>query len=139
MRQRLTVKRITDALRESKGMISVAARRIGCSRTTIYAWAEEHPEIKATLEDERELMTDLTELSLYKQVQAGEGWAVQFYLRTQGKKRGYGDEMRHKIGGDPDNPTPITSQSSVTLYIPDNGRGAADGDDATEDDAADAQ
>ena len=107
MKQRLTPKRITDALRDSKGMVSVAARRVGCARSTVYEYMERYPEIKAALEDERELMTDLTELSLYKQIQAGEGWAVQFYLRTQGKGRGYGDEVRHRVGGDPDNPTPI--------------------------------
>lgn len=115
MRQRLTPKRIIEALGKSKGMVSVAARQIGCSRQTIYNYAKEHPEVQDAIEDEREMMLDLTELSLYRQIQNGEGWAVQFMLRTQGKKRGYGDEVRHRIGGDPDNPTPIKALIGVNV------------------------
>lgn len=45
--------------------------------------------------------------------------------------------VRHRVAGDPDNPTPIATQSSVMLYIPANGREeAGDGNDLTEDDAA---
>ena len=31
----------------------------------------------------------MAELALYKAIQDGEGWAVCFYLKTQGKQRGY--------------------------------------------------
>ncbi len=116
MKQRLTPRRIIEALSKSKGMVSVAARQIGCARSTIYDYIDRYPEIKAALEDERELMTDVAELSLFRQVQAGEGWAVQFYLRTQGRKRGYGDEVRHKVGGDADAP-PIQHGGTFTIKI----------------------
>ena len=31
----------------------------------------------------------MAELSLFKAIQTGEAWAVCFYLKTQGKDRGY--------------------------------------------------
>jgi transposase-like protein len=143
MKQRLTSQRIIDALGHTKGMVSLAARRLGCARSTIYDWAEKHPEIKDAIEAERETMTDLAEISLFKQVQDGQGWAVQFYLRTQGKNRGYGDQVNVQHSGDKDNPIRTENRTEVTLVNADdfnrefaallgvgNGTGDPDGDAA---------
>lgn len=116
MAQRLSVKRITDALARNRGMVAVAARNLGCSRQTIYEWMERYPELKDVLAEEREVMTDVAELSLYKQVQAGEGWAVKYYLSTQGKGRGYVEQVNHRLGGDPDAP-PIETRGTFTIVI----------------------
>ncbi len=118
MAQRLSVKRITDAFGRNRGMVAVAARNLGCSRQTIYAWMEAHPELKDVLADEREVMTDVAELSLYKQVQNGEGWAVKYYLSTQGKGRGYTETVNHRHGGDPDAP-PIQTANKTEVTIVD--------------------
>ena len=88
-KNRITVDLVLAALRASKGMVSIAARRVGCDRSTIYEYIKKYPSVAAALADERETMTDTAELALYSAIQDKEAWAVCFYLKTQGKGRGY--------------------------------------------------
>lgn len=86
---------IVEALNQSNGLISLAARRIGCDRATIYNYRKRFPEVAQAITDQREQMTDVAELSLFNQVKNGEAWAVCFYLKTQGKERGYVERQEH--------------------------------------------
>ena len=88
-KKRITVDLVLASLRASKGMVSIAARRAGCDRSTIYEYIKKYPSVAAALADERETMTDTAELALYSAIQDKEAWAVCFYLKTQGKGRGY--------------------------------------------------
>ena len=78
-----------SALERSRGMVSIAARLLKCNRQTIYNAAKQHPEIKEAMDGERELMLDTAELKLIESVNKGQAWAVCFFLKTQGRKRGY--------------------------------------------------
>lgn len=80
---------IVSALERSRGMVSIAARLLQCNRQTIYNAAKIHPEIKDAMDGERELMLDTAELKLIESVNKGQAWAVCFFLKTQGRKRGY--------------------------------------------------
>ncbi len=84
-----TVAQVIAALRETKGMKGPAARRLGCTWNTVNNYSKRHPTVAAVIAEERESMTDTAELSLARAVTNGEGWAVCFYLKTQGKGRGY--------------------------------------------------
>lgn len=86
---KFTTDQVIAALRESRGMVAVAARKLGCSRLTLYRYIKRHAAVREAIEDERALMTDTAELSLYRSITSGEAWAVCFYLKTQGKSRGY--------------------------------------------------
>lgn len=93
---------IIEALQASRGMIATAARLLGCTRQTIYDAIVRHPEINHVVAGERELMLDHAELKLQEAIDAGEGWAVRYFLSTQGQARGYierqrGDEEDKKI------------------------------------------
>ena len=80
---------IISALERSRGMITVAARLLKCSRQTVYNALRHFPEVKLALEDARELLLDTAELKLMESVNKGESWAICFFLKTQGRKRGY--------------------------------------------------
>lgn len=84
-----TPEQIIKALADTRGLVSLAARHLGCSPTTIRSYAKKYKSVAEALKEEREKMTDIAELSLYNKIQEGEGWAVCFYLKTQGKSRGY--------------------------------------------------
>lgn len=88
-RQKFTQQQVVAALNNSKGMVYVAARQLGCSANTIYNYAKRYPAVKETIEAERGLMVDTAELALWKAIQAGEGWAISLTLKTLGKQRGY--------------------------------------------------
>jgi len=84
-----TAQQMIEALTATKGMVSLAAKLIGCSPTTVRSYVRRYASVAAAIADQREEVTDVAELSLFKAIQAGEAWAVCFYLKTQGKDRGY--------------------------------------------------
>ena len=87
--RKYTAEQMIDALAESMGMISPAARKLGCSRDTIRRYLAEDAEIAQAIADEREATTDLAENKLRDAIIRGEAWAICFYLKCQGKSRGY--------------------------------------------------
>jgi hypothetical protein len=87
--RKYTDEQIIDALRETKGMVYLAAQNIGCEADTIYNRAKQCKEIAALIEEERGKVIDKAELKLFDAIQAGEPWAIRMVLATIGKHRGY--------------------------------------------------
>lgn len=76
-------------IEECKGNLTMACKLIGCSRQTLYTYIKNRPSVQAALDTARESMIDNVESVLYSKALAGEAWAVCFFLKTQGKHRGY--------------------------------------------------
>ena len=87
--RKYTRQQVIDALAESMGMISPAARTLGCSRNTITTYMKEYPEIAEAIEDANEEVNDIAELKLLDAIKRGEAWAIRFRLKTKAKNRGY--------------------------------------------------
>lgn len=85
----LTVSVVDLALKKCHGNIAGAARSLGVDRTTVWRFIRKHKELAEVLDSLRESMLDNAETALSKAILAGESWAVCFFLKTQGKKRGY--------------------------------------------------
>ena len=88
------MRRITNAdveqhIEPTKGNVAAIARALGTSRGTVWNRIQSSPSLQTLLADARETMLDNAESSLYRAVLAGEAWAVCFFLKTQGKRRGY--------------------------------------------------
>ena len=96
------VKDVIEAINQSNGMLSVAARRLGLDRRTMYKIIDRYPVVKKAVKEAREYNLDLTELKLQQAVREGEAWAVIWTLKTQGRERGYIERVEHS--GDKDNP-----------------------------------
>lgn len=94
---RLSAKKVAAELRRTRGMVAVAARSLGCNRSTVYDYIRKYASVREARDEAREFTTDTAELKLYEAIQAGDPWAVQFYLKTQGKDRGYTErtELQH--------------------------------------------
>jgi len=88
-RPKLTAEPVITAIRELNGNLSAVARKMGVCRQTLYTFIKRHPSVQAVVADARETMLDNAESSLYRAVLNGEAWAVCFFLKTQGKRRGY--------------------------------------------------
>ena len=80
---------IVLAINESLGYLSLAALKIGCTRRTIEYYADQFPEVRAAISEQRELMKDKVELRLYNKISSDDLGAMCFYLKTQAKDRGY--------------------------------------------------
>jgi hypothetical protein len=97
---------MAQAIHDSRGMVHVAARQLGVARKTVYDYLKKHKRLRDLLEEERAYTTDTAELALYHAIANGEAWAVCFYLKTQGKDRGYVE--RTEIAGVEDKPIKVT-------------------------------
>jgi len=85
---------ICRALKLTGGMVYVAAESLKCSPNTIKKRLTESPRVAQAQEDARNMLLDVAETRLATAVKETEPWAVQFYLKTQGKGRGYGDHRQ---------------------------------------------
>lgn len=70
-------------------MVTVAAKALGCTPKTIRNYRDRYPSVREAITDSRDQMLDVAELQLAKQINNGNISAIIFYLKTQGKQRGY--------------------------------------------------
>jgi hypothetical protein len=94
-----TKKQIIEALENTAGFKTYAAKNLGCSYQTILNYFERYPDLEDTLTHIRERKLDLAEHQLVKAIDRGEPWAIKYYLKYQGKMRGY-IERQEFTGGD---------------------------------------
>jgi len=92
-----SAKEYAQAIIEARGFISVAARHLGVSRSSVYNAINKYPTVAEAVKDAREATTDLAEGKLIKLINDENPTAIIFYLKTQGKKRGYIE--RHELTG----------------------------------------
>jgi len=118
-----TVAQMVTALQETKGMMYLAARRLGCSSETISRYCRKHPAVQAAKDAERGVMVDEAELRLWAAVQSGQPWAIAFCLRTLGRNRGYIERVE-QTGAD-GQPLALTITIRYADPPPDRGPGQA--------------
>lgn len=92
-KQRYTAAEVSAALRASKGMVSIAAQRLGCDQDTVLNYCKRYPTVEAVKREARTEVLDEAELRLWKAIQRDEAWAISFCLRTIGRSRGYGEQV----------------------------------------------
>lgn len=80
---------LIEAIQRLNGNIAAVAKSLGVSRFMLARRIEEDYELREIVHTTREEMLDMAESSLYRRVLAGDSWAVCFFLKTQGRKRGY--------------------------------------------------
>jgi len=89
---------IVDALKASMGVVSPACELLGLRRATFYEWYREDKAFKKKVDSLKDYALDFAETKLHQQMKDGNTTALIFFLKTQGKKRGYAQESE-KEGG----------------------------------------
>lgn len=80
---------LIEALTKSLGNISTATKVVGINRTTFYDYYNEDDEFRQAVHDIKETAIDFAESALLNQIKEGNTTAIIFFLKTQGKSRGY--------------------------------------------------
>lgn len=88
-KERLTQKKVIDALMTHHGIKSAAARACGCSSQTIANYIKKYPAVAAALEESKDSILDLAEEGLFQKVKEKDLTAIKFVLSNLGKGRGY--------------------------------------------------
>ncbi len=78
-------------------------RQVHISRTTHYEWLNTDPDYAAAVDAIKESLIDRAESALQTLITDGNVPAVLFFLKTQGKKRGYIERTETDVtsGGQP--------------------------------------
>lgn len=97
LRTKVDVASVVESVRQNRGMLTAAAKQLGISYETIRRYCHRFPAVARAVQDAREEMTDLAEMALWRQIEQGAAWAICFYLKTQGRGRGYVE--RHEVAG----------------------------------------
>lgn len=99
------------ALENSLGVVTAAAIEVGIDRTTHYAWLLTDEEYKQKVESIKDMALDFAESMLFRNIKNGDTASNIFYLKTQGKNRGYIE--RSEFTGANGAPLAVTQQHVV--------------------------
>lgn len=90
------------ALQKSLGVVTTACKVVGIDRQTHYNWLETDTKYAEQVEAIKDIALDFAESQLHKRMQNGSDTAIIFYLKTQGKKRGYIEKQQIEVSGELD-------------------------------------
>jgi len=88
------------ALQHHIGIVSKAALETGTSRATHYEWMDTDENYAAAVRELKNVALDFGETCLQDAMKAGQPSAIIFFLKTQGKERGYVERSEVKIEHD---------------------------------------
>lgn len=93
-----TIEDCMRALEATGGHVALSAQKLGISFQALYARIQRNKKLGTLYTDIRERSLDLAETKLWADVKKGRLGAICFYLKCQGKHRGW-VENRHEITG----------------------------------------
>ena len=88
-RSKISRQAYEDSITRRHGNISNVARELGITRQAVYSALKRWPDLRVVLEDVRETLLDELEDRLMQRARSGDLRAITFFLRTQGKERGW--------------------------------------------------
>lgn len=90
----LDKEKIKEQLIKYGGNITMVAKAMKCARQSITRLVNTNPDIKAILEEAREITVDDIEDTFLKRAKSGDTTALIFFLKTRGRERGYDQDYR---------------------------------------------
>jgi hypothetical protein len=81
-----------NALKANNGVVAPSARMAKISRATVYNWLNESEEFAKAYEETKNEALDFAEGCLIKAMEEGNITAIIFYLKCQGRARGWNDQ-----------------------------------------------
>lgn len=98
-KDKFTPDAVSKAIFEAGGIITGAAKKLGCDRSTVASYVKRYKVCNQAQHDGKERMIDFAESILFKNIEAGKEASVFFYLKTQAKHRGYIERSEHEVTG----------------------------------------
>lgn len=100
-----TEEQLIEALQESRGVVAVVARKLGCDWITARRHIDKHPAAKEVEKAEREALCDQCEATMIGLLKSDEDKvrfnAAAFYLERLGKYRGFNVRQEVEMVGQP--------------------------------------
>ena len=100
-----TASQFIDAIKNSGGIVSTIAARVGCDWYTAKRYIDGMPTVAQAYADECEAVLDLAESKLIMSIKDGNTQDAKWLLSKKGKHRGYGEVLT--LSGPDDGPIPV--------------------------------
>lgn len=94
-----TVPQLIKALENSMGIYTAAAKMLGCAPNTISNRVRKSKKLRDCVAAIKYRNVDLAETQLLVKLREGNMTAIIFYLKTQGKERGYVERVQEQAVG----------------------------------------
>ena len=78
-------------------IISTACKMVGCSRQTYYDFYKEDESFKKAVDQTSDLAYDFVVSKLYENIEKGKETSIIFFLKTQGKNKGWVEKSQYDI------------------------------------------
>lgn len=98
--KKITIADVEPLIEKLHGNIAAIARTLGVDRATVWNRVKESKTLQASLEQARESMLDNAESKLYSNALNGDTTSLIFFLKTQGKRRGYTERVDVNLIGE---------------------------------------
>ncbi len=95
----VTEREIIASLKKTGARVAISAQKLGMSYQGLYQRINRHEKLREALQSIRELSLDMVEDKLWADVKKGEHYAICFYLKCQGKHRGWIETVRNEHSG----------------------------------------
>lgn len=89
VKRKIPLKIVAESMYKNHGILSYVAKDLGLHPYTIQIYAQKYPVIRQLQAMCKEGTLDLAEHKLIENIEKGKETSLIFYLKTQGKKRGY--------------------------------------------------
>jgi hypothetical protein len=88
---------LAEALKNSCGLQASAGRMVGISQSAVSQRISSSPYLQGVVKEVKEQFLDICETELRKHIYKGNLVALIFYLKTQGKHRGFNEKQELEI------------------------------------------
>lgn len=92
-------KMLLAALEKSFGVVTTACAKAGLDRQSFYNYYNEDPAFAKSVDEIKNVALDFAESQLFRNMSNGKEASVIFYLKTQGKGRGYVEKVQTEVTG----------------------------------------
>jgi hypothetical protein len=92
-------KAMVDALKSTLGVVTPASEITGIARETHYKWYDTDQAYKKQVDSIKDIALDFAESKLHQSIKGGSDTANIFFLKTQGKRRGYIERSEIEMSG----------------------------------------
>ena len=90
---------VAEALVKARGLQTVAAQMLGCTWETVREYVKRYPECAEAINLANNALGDLAETKLVDNITNGDQRAIEFYLKTKQRDRGYTDKTQVELTG----------------------------------------
>jgi hypothetical protein len=123
-RKRLNKNKVLQDIESTRGNLAAIARAYGITRQAVQKFVSQDPELVEATNEARESKLDEAEDKLYTEaIEKGNTAALIFLLKTQGKGRGYIENVRTELTGA--NGGPVQAQQTIEVRAIDYRNGLA--------------